>query len=258
MIEWNGDPAIFRIGAFAPRWYGMMFFIGFWVGQNYLTLNFKRIGKTQKDSTKLFIYIFVATVVGSRLGHCLFYAPEYYMSNLLEIPMVWKGGLASHGGYAAVLFSIWLFVKQTKNLSFLCAADIIGPAALFTGGLVRIGNFFNSEIVGKVTDLPWAVVFKQVDIFPRHPAQLYEAIGYLTISFSLFYLYRFESWRKKEGATVGTILFVAFVFRFFIEFVKENQSTFEHGMFINMGQILSIPMALLGLVLVVWSYRKTD
>lgn len=250
MIIWNPDPELFSIGSIAPRWYGLAFVIGFFISEKYVNKVMCASGYTKDHVSKLFTYILLGTVIGARLGHCFFYEPAYYFSNPLEILMVWKGGLASHGGFLGVMFASWLFNKKVKEIDYLWLLDVVAAPALMTGGFIRLGNLMNSEILGRGSDVPWSFVFKRVDNIPRHPAQLYESIGFFLISFLVYYLYsRFaKTWPK--GRFVGIILVLGMAHRFFVEFFKENQVPFESSMSLNMGQLLSIPMIILGLFLV--------
>lgn len=259
MIHWNPDPEIFRIGSIGPRWYGLAFVIGFMISEKYVSkILVGKNGYTQDHVSKLFQYCIIGTIVGARLGHCLFYQPDYYLSNPLEILMVWQGGLASHGGFLGVIFAAWLYNKKVKEIDFLWLLDVIAAPALMTGGFIRIGNLFNSEIIGHRTDVPWAFIFERVDSIPRHPAQLYESFGFFIISFVVYYLYsKFsESWPK--GRFVGLILTFGMLHRFIVEFFKENQVAFEADMVLNMGQLLSFPMFLLGLFLIFKDKLKSN
>lgn len=252
MITWNVDPIIYSIGPIQLRWYSLAFFVGFLIGYQYFSKLYAREGRTQDECSRLLMYVFLGTIIGARLGHCLFYEPEYYLRNPIEIIAFWKGfaGLASHGGYLGVIIATFLYVKRTKGMSFFWVIDrLVGPC-LLTGAFIRLGNLFNSEIVGRPSDVPWAVIFQRLDNIPRHPAQVYEAIGYFIIAMILF----FQAWRYAKtwppGRIFGVAMTLSFTFRFFIEFVKENQVDFETDMFLNMGQILSIPFVLFGIFLI--------
>lgn len=250
MITWNVDPEIFRLGSIAVRWYGLMFVIGFLIGERYASKVLREDkGKTQYDASRLVNYMLLGTFLGARLGHCLFYDPLYYLSNPLEILMVWKGGLASHGGYAGIILGAYFYSRKYKDLPFLWLMDMIAGPALLTGGLIRLGNLMNSEIIGKPSDLPWSFIFKRVDDVARHPTQIYESIGYFTISAILFYLFKKYNKTWLRGRILGVAMVISFSFRFFIEFFKENQVAFEQGMSFNMGQWLSIPFVIIGLLL---------
>lgn len=250
MIEWNVDPEIFRVGPIAVRYYSLAFVMGFFLGEKYVHRYMLKKGYTSKDVSSLFTYMLLGTIIGARLGHCLFYEPAYYLSNPLKILKVWEGGLASHGGFIGVMIAVWLFNKRVKKINLLWLLDVVAAPSLITGAYIRLGNLMNSEIIGHPADVPWAFVFKKVDNIPRHPSQLYEAIGFFTISMIVFFLYKkfHETWPR--GRFVGLILTGGMAWRFFTEYFKENQVAFEEGMVLNMGQLLSLPMMILGLLLV--------
>ncbi len=195
------------------------------------------------------------TVIGARLGHCLFYNPTYYLSNPIEIIKVWEGGLASHGAAIGIIIAIYLFSNKKKNYSMLWILDRIVIVVALAGTFIRLGNLFNSEIIGIPTDVSWAFIFTAVDNVPRHPAQLYESIAYLIIFVILFFVYYKGIEKNRTGLLFGLFLVLVFSFRFFIEFVKENQSGFEAGMALNMGQLLSIPFIIAGIVFISKSFK---
>lgn len=253
MIYWDVSPDIVTIGPFTIRWYGLLFALSFIVGYQIFYVIYKRENRPEQDLNDLIWYMILGTVLGARLGHCFFYNPNYYLANPLEILQVWKGGLASHGAAIGILTAIYLFVKKHKEYSFLWLMDRLVITVALAGFFIRMGNLFNSEIIGVESDLPWAFVFVSVDNIPRHPAQLYEAIAYL-LSFILLIIFYFKSKAKfKPGLIFGLFLILIFGFRFLIEFIKEDQTYFEKGMLLNMGQILSIPFLFLGFYLI---FRK--
>jgi prolipoprotein diacylglyceryl transferase len=239
-MKWNADPEIFRIGFFALRYYSLMFVIGFILMGYYVEGLFKRFNKDPALVSSLTTHIIIGMLIGSRLAHCFFYDPQYYFANPLDILKVWEGGLASHGGFLGVMIAVKVFMKKHKDLEFYWILDLIAGPCLFVGSLIRLGNFFNSEIYGDPTNLPWAIIFERVDQIPRHPAQIYEAIGYFTISVILAMMVnkRFNVW--KRGYITCACLIMGFTFRFFIEFVKDEQSTISSSWPINMGQVLSL------------------
>lgn len=249
MITWNVSPEIFSLGPIHVRWYGLLFAMSFIVGYQIFTWIFKIEKRSENDLNDLVWYMILGTVIGARLGHCLFYNPDYYLSHPLEILMVWKGGLASHGAAIGILTAIYLFVKKRPKFTYLWVMDRIVITVALAAFFIRMGNLFNSEIVGKPTDLPWGFVFTSIDNVPRHPAQLYEAIAYLIIFFILFFQYKKQKENIRDGFLFGEFLIGIFGFRFFVEFIKENQSLFENSMSLNMGQILSIPLVILGIYL---------
>lgn len=250
MIYWDVNPDIVTIGPFTIRWYGLLFALGFIVGYQIMTLIFKKENKKIDDLNDLLWYMILGTVIGARLGHCFFYNPSYYLSHPIEILQVWKGGLASHGAAIGILIALYLFVKKNKQYSYLWLFDrIVIPTAL-GGSFIRLGNLFNSEIIGKPTNASWGFIFVAVDNVPRYPAQLYESIAYLLIFIFLFTYYLRSKANFKNGLLFGLFLILVFSFRFLIEFIKENQTYFEQDMPLNMGQILSIPFILAGIYLI--------
>lgn len=251
MIEWNVNPEIFALGPLSIRWYGLLFASSFILGYIIISDIFKKEGRTEKDLNDLLWYMILGTVIGARLGHCLFYNPVYYLANPFEILKVYKGGLASHGAAIGILLSLALFVKRKKGYSYLWLLDRIAIGVALGGAFIRTGNLFNSEIIGVETTLPWSFVFLRIDDVARHPAQLYEAIVYFITFLVLYSLYR-KKWKEWDnGYIFGLFMIMVFGARFLIEFVKENQTGFEASMPINMGQILSIPLVIAGVYLVV-------
>ncbi len=257
MINWDVSPEIFSLGPLSVRWYGLLFALSFLVGYQIMLKIFKNEGKSENDLNDLVMYMILGTVIGARLGHCLFYNPAYYLSDPIEILKVWKGGLASHGAAIGILIALYLYVKRKPHIKYLWLIDrIVIPTAL-GGSFIRLGNLFNSEIIGMPTEVPWAFVFTSVDAVPRHPAQLYEAIAYLLIFiFMIWYYFKLKG-EIRHGYFLGLFLILVFTFRFFVEIIKENQTYFEEGMYFNMGQLLSIPLVIVGGVLVFFSFKKT-
>ena len=246
---WNIAPEIFQLGPIAPRWYGVFFALGFIVGYLIMAQIYRNERRPEEHLSSLFLYIFLGTLIGARLGHVLFYQPDYYLARPWEILMIWQGGLASHGGFIGVLIALYLYLGQYNEMSFLELSDRLVIATLPAAALIRIGNFFNSEILGVPTNLPWAVVFLRVDDIPRHPAMLYEALIYLLVFVILYVSYWKAEIIKIPGRVLGCALVLCFTARFLIEFVKEEQVSFEQGMLLNMGQLLSIPFIVLGFIL---------
>ena len=268
-IHWNPN-----IGFGPFRWYGLCWLIG-------LALAFfvvKRLYKEQKIKDELFdplfVYCFIGILLGARLGHCIFYEPDYFLTSfkglvemILPIKFVdgnmnfagnWLfrmtggaaafigyQGLASHGGTLGLIIALWLYVKSTK-LSIWLVLDNIAIATGTTACFIRLGNLMNSEIIGKVTDVPWAFIFEKVDMMPRHPGQLYEAIAYAILFFIMWALHKRMPEKIGTGWYFGFCLFYIFTFRFFIEYTKELQEAFEASLPLDMGQILSIPFILVG------------
>jgi phosphatidylglycerol:prolipoprotein diacylglycerol transferase len=255
-LIWNVDPEIFRLGPFAPRWYGLLFTSGFALGYVILVQIYRHERRSEQNLSSLFLYIFLGTVIGARLGHVLFYQPDYYLARPWEILMIWQGGLASHGGFIGVLIAIYLYVRKYNEMSFLELSDRLVIASLPAASLIRIGNFFNSEILGVPTNLPWAIIFLRVDDIPRHPAMLYESLSYLLVFSILYIAYWKTEIIKIPGRILGAAFVASFTARFFIEFIKEEQVPFEQGMRLNLGQLLSIPFILTGLVLLYGRQKK--
>ena len=249
IIPWDVDHEIFSIGRFAVRWYGLLFASSFLFGYIIFRRIFKNEGLGEDVLDKLTIYMAIGTIAGARLGHCLFYEPAYYLANPLEILAVWHGGLASHGAAIGILLALWLFLRKVKK-PFMWILDRIVIVVALAGFFIRTGNLMNSEIYGIETTLPWGFVFlRNGESAPKHPTQIYEALAYLCVFILLFRLY----WRRKGEFTHGILfslfLILVFAFRFFVEYVKEDQVAFEAGMKLNMGQWLSIPFVISGLVL---------
>ncbi|WP_022835491.1 prolipoprotein diacylglyceryl transferase [Salisaeta longa] len=252
-FHWSPDPVIFRLGPLAPRWYGLLFALGFLIGFYLMQRVFEREDRPIKDLDALLMYLLGGTVIGARLGHVLFYAPGYYFAHPLEIPQVWEGGLASHGGLIGVLLAIWLYSRSRQDQPFLWLTDRLAPPIALTGAFIRLGNFFNSEILGTPTDVSWAVVFERVSPVPRHPAQLYEAISYFIIFVLLQRIYERQGSDTPRGFLTGLFMLLIFGVRFFIEFVKMRQATFGEALPLSMGQLLSLPAIALGIWLIVRS-----
>jgi len=249
IITWSISPEIFSIGPIHIRWYGLLFATSFILGFKIMEWIYTKEKKNLDDLNDLIWFMILGTVIGARLGHCLFYNPEYYLSNPIEILKVWTGGLASHGAAVGILIAIYYYSKKKKDQSFLYVMDRIVIGVALAAFFIRMGNLFNSEIIGQPTDMPWAFIFTSIDDIPRHPTQLYEAFSYLASFFVLAAVYKKTDGKFKEGLIFGIFLIWIFGFRIFVEFFKENQSGFEQGMILNMGQILSIPLVIFGLYL---------
>ncbi|MCK6619921.1 MAG: prolipoprotein diacylglyceryl transferase [Calditrichaceae bacterium] len=251
-MEWNVSPEIFRIGPIALRWYSLMFILSFLLGYYLVRKMFLAEKKPEQYMDALFLYMFGGTIIGARLGHCLFYDPVYYLTHPLEIFAVWQGGLASHGATIGIIIAVYLFSQKRKETPFLWTLDRVAIVVALAGFFIRLGNLFNSEIVGAPTTVPWAFIFPRYeqDPVPRHPAQLYEAIAYLLVFIFLFLLYRRTQANTRHGLIVGIFLVLVFGFRFFVEFFKEVQESWEASLPLDMGQLLSIPAVLLGLYLI--------
>lgn len=364
-IIWNGSPEIFTAGSFELRWYGLLFALGFLISQQILYYIYRKEGKPESDVDTLTIYMVVATIVGARLGHVIFYQPEIIWEEPLSIflpfelnPFKFTGlqGLASHGGAFGILFALWLYSRKKKpGQSYFQVVDRIVILVALTGALIRLGNFFNSEIIGLPTDSPVGVVFANplpealekiggdrqeiVESFAfrkngspegsaegrvpisvyvffkngvqerdartlieytindlisnrlheffdegsgpldyeltsqadgglaarintlgiaRHAAQLYESISCVLLFILLFAIWRHHKEKLPTGRLLGIFLIVCFGLRIIYEFIKENQVAFEDRLPLNMGQILSIPLVIAGILILVNSYRKKE
>lgn len=280
-VVWNVDPVLFYIGDRGVRWYGLLLALGFLAGYLVLYQVLKKEGRNRVFIDKFAIYIIVGVIVGLRLGHCLFYDPIYYFTHPLEIFCVWNGGLASHGGAVGILVAIWLYARKCRlpYLHLLDRSVLIVPLA---GAFVRIGNLMNHEIVGLPTTLPWSFKFMHnyedwqpaIDAAAgtcptddlsclanfwtaRHPTQLYEAIFYIIMFAVFFFIFKKYSKKWVDGTYLGWFLTTMFVFRYLIEFTKEDPVEFEGWTnAITMGQLLSIPFVILGISLIIRGYVK--
>ncbi|TVR13780.1 MAG: prolipoprotein diacylglyceryl transferase [Balneolaceae bacterium] len=240
------SPSFETIGPISPRWYGMMFALAFVTGYSLGFKMFMDAGKPQEELDRLLIYVLVATIVGARLGHVFFYEAEFYLRNVHLIPQVWTGGLASHGAAIGIIIAMWLYAKRTAGVTFMWVADRVVPGVAIGGMFIRIGNFFNSEILGMPTDLPWAIIFERIDMLPRHPSMLYEAVLCVIVLAVLGWIYFKYNKKPPEGSLFGAFLVVLFSGRFLIEFTKETLADFLQGSVFDMGQLLSIPFVLIG------------
>jgi prolipoprotein diacylglyceryl transferase len=265
VITWDFNPEIFSIGNHGVRWYGLMIalalFAGYWIFRRYLRGD--KLTSEMVDS--LLVYIAIAGIVGARLGHCLFYEPDYFLKNPVEILKIWQGGLASHGWAIGILLALWLYNRKYK-IPFLWLMDRIVIVVALACVFIRMGNFFNSEIYGLPTHLPWGVEFVRDKLYdsttgallptvPRHPTQLYEALSYLLIFIASFVFYRKRNMEIRDGFMFSVFMIALFSARFLIEYVKNDQVAFEAGMSFNMGQLLSLPFIIAGIGLIIWTKR---
>lgn len=268
-IVWNPDLEAFHLGPIAVRWYGLMWIIG--LALAYFVV--QRLYKEQKIKDEyfdpLFLYCFFGILIGARLGHCIFYEPDYFLTSgkgLIEMilpirfmpdgdfKLIGYAGLASHGGTLGLMIALWMYVRKTK-LGIWTVLDNIAIATGTTACFIRLGNLMNSEIIGKVTDVPWAFIFEHVDKVPRHPGQLYEAIAYAILFCIMWTIYKRSHQHPTSntqhpqvgtGWYFGFCLTYIFTFRFLIEYTKEIQEAFETSLPLDMGQILSIPFVIIG------------
>jgi phosphatidylglycerol---prolipoprotein diacylglyceryl transferase len=258
-ITWDVDPDIFVIPVInhPVRWYGLSWALGFLFSQQVMYFIYKRDGRPRAEVDTLTIYILVAAVAGARLGHVIFYEPVEFLLKPLRIFAVWEGGLASHGGAIGILIALYLFAKRTK-VGYLWIVDRLVIVSALTGGLIRFGNLMNSEMIGVPTTLPWGFIFTSVDRVPRHPAQLYEAIYCFLLFALLFSLYYKKGKALRDGVLTGLFLVILFTLRFVDEFLKINQEAFEDGLLLNMGQILSIPFVLCGIIILILISKRSS
>ena len=258
MFIWDGDPVALRLGPVLFRWYGLLFAGGFIIGYFMMYAMFKRAKYNTDDLDRMLIYIFLGTLIGARLAHCLIYEPDFYRSNPLEILYIWKGGLASHGGTLGVVLAFFIFIKRSKKYSFFEIADMLTVPIALVCTFIRIGNFMNSEILGKPTYGDFGVIFARLgEDFPRYPAQLFEAGAYFATFIILTILY-FVWQRRPRGFMLGLLLFLIYTARFFIEPFKEEQADYSTHMALNVGQLLSIPFIIgaLLIMLISWLYAR--
>lgn len=249
-VYWNINPIAFQLGETEVRWYGLLFPVGFIGGYFLARKMFKHEGVKLEWVDNLFIIVFVFGMLGARLAHVFLYDWAFFKENPSEIFKTWHGGLASHGGTAGVMLGLLLWAKIGSKRSFLWVLDKAVVCAALLAGLIRLGNLLNSEIYGIETTLPWGFIFaRQGETLAKHPTQLYEAISYFLIFAWLCYQYFNKKAYLKEGYLSGLFGVLVFSARFLIEFIKNNQSTFEADMPLNMGQILSIPFIWYGFCL---------
>ena len=255
-IHWNVSPEIFHVGSLSIRWYGLLFASGFLIGYYIGERMLKSENVPQKWIDSLFFYLIIATVVGARLGHVLFYGWDYYSQHPEEIIMVWHGGLASHGGVLGILVAIYIYSKKVTRRSMLWTLDRIAVPVALTAAFIRTGNLMNSEIYGVQTTLPWGFIFERNgETVAKHPTQIYEALSYLVTFFLLTFMYWKTNSKNREGLLIGVFFIMIFGARFLIEFIKEDQEAFEASMALNMGQWLSIPLILFGIFLAVRAFK---
>ena len=262
-INWNVNPEILAIGPLSLRWYSILFVSGFILGWFIFKKFFIREGIPVKLLDPLLYTLLIGTIVGARLGHCLFYQPDYYLGSwdgFWEIFMPWKGGLASHGGTIALFIAMIWFARhygRKHDFDFLWILDHLAIAVCFAATFIRLGNLFNSEIYGDVTTLPWGFVFElRGESLPKHPTQLYEALSYCILGVVLTLLYKYKAEKMYRGTFIGVFFIVLFGMRFLIEFIKEPQVGFENDMVLNMGQWLSIPFILIGIGMLIYAFIK--
>lgn len=259
-IYWQPDEIAFHVGSYGVRWYGLCWLTGLTLGFFLMQWLYKKHKYPDEKFEPLFLYVFIGVLVGARLGHCIFYQPDYFLTSgkhivemFLPIKFLdgggWKfigyEGLASHGGVVGMLVGLYMYIRKYKMPTWV-VLDFMGICSGITATFIRLGNLMNSEIIGKQTDVPWAFIFANVDQAPRHPGQLYESLFYLFTFIVILLIYRKHPEKVGTGFYFGLCLTMIFTFRFLIEYTKEIQEAFEAGLPIDMGQILSIPLIALG------------
>ena len=275
-INWNPDPELFNFFGISIRYYGLLWIIGLAFAYLIVQHQYRDRKIDEKKFEPLFFYCFFGILIGARLGHCIFYDWAYYQDHFVEMILPikqtaagWKmtgyTGLASHGGTLGLIIALWMYCRKTK-MHYMDVLDMIAVATPITACCIRLANLMNSEIIGKPSDVPWAFVFERVKEYgangeilpaiPRHPGQLYEAIAYLILFFIMIYLYKNYSKKLHRGFFFGFCLTYIFTFRFFIEFLKENQEDFENSMMFNMGQWLSVPFIIIGVYFMFFYDKK--
>lgn len=265
-VVWDVSPVIFNIGSISIRWYGVLFALAFVISYLLLKKMFEKENVSVYFLDKMTIYMFIGLLAGLRLGHCLFYEFSYYINNPIEMLLPiknttegWKfigyQGLASHGGAIGLLVATFFFCRNTK-LPYLWVIDRLVIIVGFAGAAVRIGNLMNSEIYGFATNLPWGFIFvRDGQTVPMHPTQIYEALSYIALGTFLFFYFMKKKTPPRQGFIFGIFLIVLFVARFFIEFLKNSQESWEDSMTLNMGQWLSVPFIIAGIIILFLSFK---
>ena len=256
VVTWDVNPALFHLGSFEVRYYGVLWAVALGISAYIFHHIMIREGLSEKTFDSVFWFGVISTVLGSRLGHCLFYDPGYYLTYPVEILDIRQGGMASHGAAVGLLIGLWLFSRKNK-LPYIWSLDRISIVVAISGVAVRLGNLMNSEIYGTVTSLPWGFIFvRDGETLPKHPTQIYEALCYLVLFVILLWMYyKKDLARRRPGVMFGFFLIILFGTRFLIEFIKNPQVDFEQNMVLNMGQLLSIPFIVAGVV-ILWRALK--
>ncbi len=255
---WNINPILLEFGFLKIRWYGAMFATAFVFCYSMMQWVYQREGKDVEELDRLLWYTAIGTVLGARLAHVFIYDPAFYLAHPSKILAIWEGGLASHGANIGILLALY-FYKRGTDYSYLWLLDRVAFPCAMGGCFIRIGNFFNSEILGTVTNQPWGIIFARVDDLPRHPVQLYEAFCYALIFFILLQVYKKTYDKPIRGLIFGLFTTLVFLVRIFLEFFKTEQAMYESDLPLTTGQLLSVPFVLAGIGFVIWSlinYRK--
>ncbi len=266
-ITWNVDPVLLKTGAIAIRWYSLFLMISFYLSFRFVVHIYEREHRATGIIFSYGLFVLAGLFIGGRLVHCLAYEPEYYLKYPWDIIKPWRGelgvnarfvgyrGMSGHGSAVGIVLGIILNAIRTRS-SWVWMVDRVALFGPLIGFFVRIGNLFNSEILGKPSDLPWAFIFVRVDQVPRHPVQLYEALAYLAIFIFCYSYYRKKAGKEKPGEFIGLVLLLVYSSRFLLEFFKARQSDVEAGMALNMGHLLSIPLIIVGLALLLRPVRR--
>ncbi|MEM8998520.1 MAG: prolipoprotein diacylglyceryl transferase [Acidobacteriota bacterium] len=256
-FHWNHDGLVFDLGFYALHWYSLMWLGGFLIGLRMFRGFCQREGRPAEKLDDLLLVTLDVAIVGARLWHVLFFKRTYFLENPLEILMVWRGGLASHGGMIGILVAVWIWSRRQSDFGYLWTIDRLTVPTALTGAMIRVGNFFNSEILGRATEVPWAVVFERAAVakVPRHPTMLYEATAYLLSFFALRWAYYRWTPGEKPGRLLGLFLVLVFSARFALEPFKLRQAAFAHDWTLSVGQWLSIIPVVVGCVLLVRGAR---
>lgn len=255
-IVWDIIPDIFHLGPLRIRWYGVFFATSILLAYTILRKIIRNESKSSAKLDTLFIYVVIGTIVGARLGHCFFYTPSFYLSQPLEILKFWHGGLASHGGAIGILIALFIFARKNPDYPFLWLLDKITLVAGLNGFFIRLGNLFNSELIGTPTTVQWAFIFKRIDDIPRHPVQLYESLVYGAIFIILMVIYHRYKHKIPEGFIAGAFFTMVFSARFLLEFFKIRQAEYSTNLSLSTGQMLSIPFCIAGILLIIYSLHK--
>lgn len=254
-LVWNVDPILLDLGVLKIRWYGLMFASAFMFSYSLMQWIYQREGKNVEDLDKMLWYLAIGIVLGARLAHTLIYDPAYYLSHPEKILAIWEGGLASHGGIIGLLIAMYLY-KRGTNDSYLWLLDRVSFPATMSGAFIRIGNMFNSEILGTETTQPWGIIYQRIDNIPRHPVQLYEAFGYMLIFFVLLQVYKKTYDKPIKGLLFGLVISSVFIVRIIVEFFKTEQAMYSTNLPFTTGQLLSFPFLIIGLGFVFWSLKN--
>ena len=254
-LVWNMDPVLVSFMGLTVHWYGVLFASAIAAGFQVMKRIYTKEGLDVESLDNLLIYCVIGIIVGARLAPVLFSDPAFYFAHPMKILAIWEGGLASHGGGLGAILALYYYKRKVK-LPFLFLLDRLAIATAIFGFFVRMANFANSEILGVPSDKPWAIIFERIDMLPRHPAQLYEAIAYLAIFITLWIIYQSTQMKQKQGAIFGLFLVLVFSARFAIEFVKVKQAAYAQDWTMSAGQVLSVPFLVVGVILLLLPYLR--